>query len=443
MVTTSSDRGFSIPTVASDNNLWGGELNTTIAGLDTILGGSLTLYSSNGFSQQLLSSQSQIGRVVIPSTGTGNFSLLFSSSLFALGNYEIWHNGVGTGGIQCLSSYSSGVSCLVPQNSLRMINSDGVNVQFADSQVGNVQGGGLVNKFRNPNMDVAQRALPITGTPAGVYTLDGWVVSAATGSPSVLQVYSSHINGNALRISNSGGAMSVLTLSQRIESVVAAELLAATAPQAVTVQFAIYNNTGASITPQLQTSYPNAVDNWAASIVDLAAVNFQACPNGTLTTIAYSFTPSASMTNGYQIALLFGSAMTGITGTIDVSIADIRATPGSSPGIVSSPPTPELRPVYTEVLFCQRYFFGPPVGFGYLQFTNQAGSAAINSSYVEFPAAMRAVPVLSGFTSTHTNITVTQPAAGQTAASWVFDCSVSASSTGTFYMTAGSWSAEL
>lgn len=447
MVTTSSNRGFSIPTVSSDNNLWGTELNSTITGADTILGGTLTLQSSAGTAVTLSSAQSQIGRVVIQGVvgASTNFVLTFASSTFALGNYQVWNNSSGGGGIFC-QTLGGGLTCTVPQNSMRLVNVDGTNAQFSDIQP-TTTGGGLTNKFRNGVMDVAQRTLPIApGT--GAYTLDGWIVGAATGAPSVSQAYASHMPGNALRITGNGAGMTTLTMSQRIESSVAAELLAASGAQAITVQFTIFNNSGNSFTPQLQTSFPTARDNWAGSTVDLAAVNLQACPNAALTTVAYTFTPSTSITNGYQVSLLLGSALNGSGGTVDVSYADIRATPTNTTGLNSSPPTPEVRPIHAETLFCQRYAFQPPAGWGYMTFTNLAaaglGSPTFGSS-PRFPATMRAIPSLNGFTFHQTNVvTLTQSIQGQTTDNWEFTMVGTAGvATATFWLLTGIFTAEL
>lgn len=457
MVTISSDRGLAIPTVGGDLNQWGSSaaitstnpgLNTTIYALDQILGGTINIYSSNGLSQALGSSQSQFGRLVVLGTiaSPSNLAINFPSSNFALGNYQVWNNGTGGGGVLCQSSYSSGTTCTVPTGSMRLVNSDGVNVQFSDAQATAV-GGGLTNKFRNPAMDVAQRALPITPGTGG-YTLDGWIVGAASGAPSVSQAYASHVPGNALRITGNGAGMSTLTMSQRIESSVAVQLLAASGAQAITVQFTIYNNSGNSFTPQLQTSFPTARDNWAGSTPDLAAVNLQACPNASLTTVSYTFTPNVGIANGYQVSLLLGSALNSSAGTVDITMADIRATPGVVTGLNGNPPIPEMRPIHTETLFCQRYAFVPPVGWGYMTWTNMAAAGLGTPQFgvaPRFPATMRIVPSLTGFTFHQSNITALQQSANaQTVDSWSFDMFVTGGvATAVFWLLTGVFTAEL
>ena len=226
---------------------------------------------------------------------------------------------------------------------------------LASGSFGPVSHRGFVNKFRNGAFDVAQRGTSASAIVSG-QTLDGWQIQATPIGASWSQQWNANIAGNALRL-NAISGLAGLTLVQRIESYVAAEMLtAAKAGQPITVQFAIYNNSGASITPQIAAGYASARDNFTTVTSDLGTTNLQSIANGSLGVVSYTWTPSANMANGYQIDLLFGGALNGSSGYIDVGRADVRVTPGLSTGLNSSPPTPELRPISVELPFNQRYF---------------------------------------------------------------------------------------
>jgi hypothetical protein len=136
---------------------------------------------------------------------------------------------------------------------------------------------------------------------------------------------------------------------QRIESSIAAAL----SGQTVTVQAQIFNDTGATITPQLEYVNPTAYDTWS-STGTYTTVSLQPCPNGEWTRVAYTFTAPAASNLGLQIALTFG-ALTNAQ-YVSVTELDIRVTPGVAVGLNSSPPPPELRPLPIELPFCRYYF---------------------------------------------------------------------------------------
>jgi hypothetical protein len=214
------------------------------------------------------------------------------------------------------------------------------------------------NKFRNGTMDVAQRGTSGTVASAtSAYTLDGWLILPTGATAAWSQQYSANLAGNALRIACATG-MTACNLSQRIESVIASQLLTFNKnAQAVTVQFAIFNSTGAAITPQIRTSFATARDNFSSVTTDVAATNLQTIINGTSGVFAYTFVPNSTFTgNGYQVDLLFGGALNAASGFVDISFADIRSTSGAAVGMTSGPPSPELRPVAAEQSFCDRYY---------------------------------------------------------------------------------------
>ena len=137
MSTTSALRGFTVPTVAGDVGIWGGELNTTIGGLDTILGQSIVLPSSTyGTAATLSSSQAQTARVVVSNTGASPFQLNLNSSNFALGNFIVTNlSSQGQGlTVTAGSSGTGGTSVSILANTSRFVNNDGTNITFGDSQ---------------------------------------------------------------------------------------------------------------------------------------------------------------------------------------------------------------------------------------------------------------------------------------------------------------------
>jgi hypothetical protein len=216
-------------------------------------------------------------------------------------------------------------------------------------------GSGFVNKFRNGMMDVNQRTLAAITAPQ--YTIDGWIVSP-TGTVTPSQVYSQTLGSNALRLTGSVG-LTALQIAQHIESFIAAQLLTKTKQtQPITVQFTIYNGTAAAITPQLATQYPAAQDNFAGTIDnDLPLTNLQTIAAGAVGTVAYTFTPSSvGIANGYNVGLSFGGALNAAGAYVDISYADIRATPGAAAGLNASPPFPEMRSIAIETLVCSRYY---------------------------------------------------------------------------------------
>lgn len=236
------------------------------------------------------------------------------------------------------------------------LNSGGGGIQvdvepFINSNIYNAPGG-YINKFRNGTMDIWQRATAGTitaGSPA--YTADGWYVSSTGANVPWAQTAGRSKTRYALKVTGAASVTDVL-IKQRIESYLCYPL----AGQLVTVQAKVYNATGSTITPTLTVKHANAVDNWGASTTDINAVSFQGCTNATLTTIAYTFTASASAGNGLEITIDFGNNFSTSGKSVEVSELDIRAVPNASLiGAISSPPVAELRAIDAELSFCQRY----------------------------------------------------------------------------------------
>lgn len=175
MVTTSPQRGFSVPTVGADTGAWGGELNSTIIDLDSILGGTLVLASTIATNVTLATSQAQIGYISVSSATTlaSSFSINFFSSNFAIGNYIINNASSAAGfNVTCFSSAGTtglytGSSAIIPPQSTRMITSDGVGDVFLSDITPTSTGGAVFPS--GTNMLFQQTAAPSGWTKVTTY----------------------------------------------------------------------------------------------------------------------------------------------------------------------------------------------------------------------------------------------------------------------------------
>jgi hypothetical protein len=254
------------------------------------------------------------------------------------------------------------------------------------------------NLFRNGGFLVAQRGTSGTitaGSPA--YSLDGWIIGCTTHNVAWSQ---SLLNGGAtapnLLINQSGGTPTDALVKQRIESFVVSAL-----PSSgyLTVQVTIYNATGSSFTPKLTVNYANAVDNFSSVTAVVNAVNLQACPSGSYTTVAYTFAINSNYFNGMEVIFDFGGALTNSTAAdgIYLSRADLSYAPYlQNAGLQSNPPNPQIRPIGVEMPFCQRYFnqissttSDINVGIG----TILSSTAA--QIQIHLPASLRAIPTIA------------------------------------------------
>jgi hypothetical protein len=266
--------------------------------------------------------------------------------------------------------------------------------------------GGMVNLFRNPGMDVAQRGTgTITASTAGAYTLDGWIVLPTGASVTAQQAPGLSRSANSLKIIGAASVTDVI-VKQRIESSIAALF----AGQAVTVQAKVYNNTGGSITPALVAKHAGSADNWTSPAAETAnGSSLQACASGATTTIAYTLSISSSAANGLEIGFDFGNNFSANSKSIQVTELDIRVTPGVAIGLNGNPPPPELRPVMTELLQCQRYFYrrgqqNPGAGSDIIANLIAIGSTTAFGAVLQFPIPMRAAPAITVSSIGHLSI---------------------------------------
>jgi hypothetical protein len=231
-------------------------------------------------------------------------------------------------------------------------------------------------------------------------TANGAAVTVSGGGPS-----GSGRSYNQLGVGGAAGVTSI-GLVQRIESYVSAQLPGSTA---LTFQIKIYNNTGATLTPQIMVSHAASQDSGGYNTVDLAATNLQPVPAAIWTQCAYTFTlPRASLQNGVQLQIIFtGAPLAGQQ--IYFAEADFRATPGLPVGLTAaaSIPPAELRPIHEELIFCQRYFWDAANGgsTAWLQITVGYSNAAgtITGPMLKLPVRMRAPPIITIRNTTYTN----------------------------------------
>ena len=112
-----------------------------------------------------------------------------------------------------------------------------------------------------------------------------------------------------------------------------------------------------SITPTLTVKHPGVPDNWSSTLTtDVSAVSLQACAGGAWTLVSYTAVMSALAGNGLEIGFDFGNNFGAAKNSIQITELDIRVTPGVSTGLNSTSPPPELRPIFAETQFNQRYY---------------------------------------------------------------------------------------
>ncbi len=241
-------------------------------------------------------------------------------------------------------------------------------------------------------MDVWQRgAGPITVGTAGAYTADGCIVVPTGASVTAQQVSGRGPTVYSLKVAGAPSVTDVI-VKQRIESYVAAPLTG----QTVTVQARVFNNTGATITPNVTVKHAGAQDNWTSPTTDVSATPLQSCANAAWTQIAYTFTASSSSSAGLEISFDFGNNFGASANSIQITEIDIRVTPGVATGVNGAPPTPELRPIGSELALCQRYLqvFGGHSTYEYFGVA-MFDTSTQGHSYINFLTEMRWTPTIT------------------------------------------------
>lgn len=276
------------------------------------------------------------------------------------------------------------------------------------------QAGGFINKIRNATMDIWQRGTSITVTAgtsgnAGSYTADGWRLSSTGANVTASRGNNGNPTHYTLTIAGNTGVTNT-NVRQRIESFLTDPLNSGIC----TVQFKIFNNTGASITPTVSINSANAQDDFSATTSIVSGASLQSCANSATTTCAYSFTNNSS-SNGLEAIIDFGSSLNAGTKNVSVHSFDLRATPGVTTGLNNNPPPPELRAVGIELPLNQRYYVNtfnpgtaPATGVGVntqsqLSILACTTTAVGNSVMWHFPVQMRATPSITTYNTVSAN----------------------------------------
>jgi len=252
--------------------------------------------------------------------------------------------------------------------------------------------GGFISKIRNGSFDVWQRGTPVACSAGGLtYAADGWIVNPTGSAASAIR--GTGVQGTTYDLAISGGAGNTAnTVQQRIESYVAAPLGGVNC----TLQFLLYNSTGAAVVPALTISNPSSQDNFGGSLNIFVSVNLPSLPGtGVWTQYAYTFAAPAGVINGMVVNIGLGANTSG-SNYLAITRADLRATPGLPVGLTAaaSIPPPELRPIHVETLFSQRYYQRWGLTGAIEAFASGVFSGA-NSAIVIRPISMRATPALT------------------------------------------------
>ena len=190
------------------------------------------------------------------------------------------------------------------------------------------------------------------------YTLDGWHVSAhgrgcrdgrrQYNPEPLLEIHSVSRAQPDLHLAFSGNVLRAMKLRSFSQPT--------SYRRQLPLNGQIFNSVGTSFAPQIAAFDASGQDNFTTTTTDLAATNLQTAVNGSVTTISYTWTPNANLKNGLEIQLLLGGNLNAASGFFDISLVDVRATPGLSTGLNSNPPLAEIRTISAELTECQRFF---------------------------------------------------------------------------------------
>jgi len=240
------------------------------------------------------------------------------------------------------------------------------------------------NVIINGNFDIWQRWVATSinvsaGTTA--YTADRWFLSpigATMGAVRTTNIRSGSTARYVYEITPNGVGGSTCRLGQRIEAANVPKLRGT-----VTFSAWIFNNTGATITPNLLIGTPSAADNFT-TVTNLLTQSLQSCATSTWTRVSHTVDISGytNLTNGLQIEIETSNHTT--FGKI-VRISEVQLELGSKA-------TPfEQRPFGAELALCQRYYYryanasGNGGGLGYIT----GFSATRGFGYIYIPTEMR------------------------------------------------------
>lgn len=249
------------------------------------------------------------------------------------------------------------------------------------------------NKLINGGGLISQRGISTALTAGGVYGADRWIhlCSGATGITATCAGDVSGLSGTRSKnyVYTQGSWTSGQPgFIQRIESVNVFDLNG----KQVTFSGKIYQNTGSSITFNLQIYKPNALNDWSAS-TQISTTQTVVVPSGTVTPFTATWTlGSTDASNGLDVRVLASASVT-VSSKI-VAITDMQLEEGS----IATPF--ENRPVGLELFQCQRYYTTIPYSWiAYAPSGNGFGT------YQSLPSTMRITPTITTTPTTTTNIT--------------------------------------
>ena len=285
---------------------------------------------------------------------------------------------------------------------LAKANASDVNAALA-AKAG-IRSTGMKNRIINGDMRIAQRG--VSGTIAGGYTLDRWIL-ASTGtalswsqqrtSSSAMMDYAF----DSLSWPGAAGNTGVIAL-QRIESVNCADL----AGGKVSISFWVYQSTGQAqtMTPSLVYS-GGAADSWGSQIAIPALDPAVIVPSGVWTMVTNKFNVPAAAVTGLGVypwgaAIAFGAGSAGYLSKVQLEPGDV-VTPF------------DKQPVAYQLGLCQFYYRKDTFGHNVVVGTGQAHTTASAYILVPLTGAMRVPPtiVVSGGLARLGGETVGWPAA--------------------------------
>jgi hypothetical protein len=124
-MTSTPNKGLTLPIVNSDFGIWGGELNNDLAILDNALGGVATINVAGNSNVTATAAQAQNLTQLLTGQLTGNISYVLPA---VGGLYIIENQSLGAFSITVVTSAAGSVGINVPQNKNLIVYSDGVNV---------------------------------------------------------------------------------------------------------------------------------------------------------------------------------------------------------------------------------------------------------------------------------------------------------------------------
>lgn len=313
--------------------------NKTITASTNVLGGVTMTLGSDAEGDIYYRHSGVLTRVPIGSSGQG---------LEVVAGIPSWQTFAGTGTVISVSITGSGgnaVSGTCPS----AITITGT-CQIAAP-------GGFLNFLRGNSMSAWFHgcvASACTITTAGGWCAEGvWIIP--TGASVTCQQTSTTIAGSLFNMKITGNtSVTDVIVRYVVESYTMARFFG----KNVTFQMGMFNQTGGTVTPTLQSKFPTAgVDNWGGTnTIDLAATNMQPCTNSTNCTEAYTLAVTATTANGYEFNQDIGNNFSTTGKSVTINFFDARIDNAASTGLNSNPPPFEVRDASSDIVWSQRFY---------------------------------------------------------------------------------------